>query len=80
MEDLLHARNPGYIFKYPFFILDYKGKELQNALDEFISIPTIPCGLKEMAKKIQEGKLATPKEMAYMEGYRKFRATHFTNI
>ncbi|WP_109997042.1 hypothetical protein [Candidatus Cardinium hertigii] len=78
MEDLLHARCPGYIFKYPFFILDYKSKELQDALDEFRSIPVLPCGLKEMAKKIQAGKLATPKEMAYMEGYRKFRATHFT--
>lgn len=77
MEDVLHCRFPAP-FKYPFFILDYKDKELQNALDEFIAIPTIPCGLKAMARKIKKGKLATRQEMADMEGYRKFRQTHFT--
>ncbi len=77
MEDLLHSRHPGHTFKYPFFILDYKEQELQNALDEFMSIPTIPCGLKKMAKKIQVGKLATPEEISYMEGYRGFRSAHF---
>ncbi|AWN81998.1 hypothetical protein [Candidatus Cardinium hertigii] len=79
MEDLLHCnRSCSTRFKYPFFILDYRKECVQCALDEFIALPTLPCGLKEMAKKIKTGKLATPEEIVYMEGYRKFRETHFT--
>ncbi len=40
--------------------------------------PTVPCGLKEVARKVKHGTLATKEEMAYMEGYRTFRKTHFT--
>ena len=65
-------------YKYPFFILDYKQKEVQNALTKFIAEPTIPSGLKEMAGKVKNGTLATKEEMSYMEGYRAFRKTHFT--
>ena len=65
-------------YKYPFFILDYKNEYVQVALDEFIGLPMIPCGLREIAKKVKEGKLATKKEMDYMEGYRTFRKTYFT--
>ncbi|WP_165941948.1 hypothetical protein, partial [Cardinium endosymbiont of Culicoides punctatus] len=65
-------------YKYPFFIIDYKDKEVQRALDKFISIPTIPEGLKEIAHKVKNGTLATKEEMAYMRGYREFRKTHFT--
>ena len=65
-------------YKYPFFIIDYKEKAVQKALDKFIATPTIPCGLKEMARKVKNGTLATKEEMAYMEGYRQFRKKHFT--
>ncbi len=74
MEDLLHYSFPNFC-KYPFYILDYKAA--QYTLNKFISIPTLPCGLKEMAKKIKDGTLATPEEMAYIEGYRTFCQTHF---
>ncbi|MBX9890454.1 MAG: hypothetical protein K2X94_04245, partial [Amoebophilaceae bacterium] len=65
-------------YKYPFFILDYKDKSIQEALDKFMAEPTIPCGLKALARKVKNGTLATKEEMAYMEGYRQFRKTHFT--
>lgn len=65
-------------YKYPFFILDYKDQLIQKALDKFIAMPTIPCSLKEVARKVKNGTLATKEEMAYMEGYRTFRKTHFT--
>ncbi|MCG8340340.1 MAG: hypothetical protein MI674_03645 [Cytophagales bacterium] len=83
MEEMLRSRFPtpdilSTLYKYPLFILDYKEKLVQEALDELIALPTIPCGLKEMAKKIKKGKLATAQEMKYMEGYREFRKTHFT--
>jgi hypothetical protein len=67
-----------YPFQYPFFILDYKCPSIQDALNELIAMPTIPCGIKEMARKVKNGTLATKEEMAYMEGYRQFRKTHFT--
>ncbi|WP_339044619.1 hypothetical protein [Cardinium endosymbiont of Tipula unca] len=31
-----------------------------------------------IARKVKNGTLATKEEMAYMEGYRTFRKTHFT--
>jgi len=65
-------------YKYPFFILDYKDKSIQASLDKFIAEPTIPEGLKDLARKAKNGTLATKSEMAYMEGYRQFRKTHFT--
>ncbi|HLP35182.1 MAG TPA: hypothetical protein VK133_04315 [Amoebophilaceae bacterium] len=79
IEDLFKCFYPiRYNLQYPFFILDYKNPYLQCALDELIAIPTIPCGLKEMARKVKKGTLATKEEIAYMEGYRTFRKTHFT--
>jgi hypothetical protein len=65
-------------YKYPFFILAYKNKSIQEALATFIAVPTIPEGLKAIARKTKNGTLATKEEMAYMEGYRQFRKTHFT--
>ncbi|MBX9889904.1 MAG: hypothetical protein K2X94_01385 [Amoebophilaceae bacterium] len=65
-------------YKYPFFILDYKDKSIQEALDKFMAEPALPCGLKDIARKVKNGTLATKEEMAYMEGYRQFRKTHFT--
>ncbi|TDG95472.1 hypothetical protein CCPUN_03730 [Cardinium endosymbiont of Culicoides punctatus] len=65
-------------YKYPFFILEYKNEIIQEALNKFIAEPTIPEGLKEIARKIKNGTLATKEEMAYMRGYREFRKTHFT--
>ena len=69
--------------QYPLCILDYslgynQAALLHGMLDELIALPTIPCGLKEMAQKIKKGKLATAQEMKYMAGYREFRKTHFT--
>ncbi|MBX9890138.1 MAG: hypothetical protein K2X94_02630 [Amoebophilaceae bacterium] len=64
--------------KYSFSIIDYKHPDLQRALDRLIEIPTLPCGLKTLARKVKNGTLATKEEMAYMEGYRQFRKTHFT--
>ncbi|WP_109997054.1 hypothetical protein [Candidatus Cardinium hertigii] len=65
-------------YKYPFFIIDYKEAAIQVALNKFIAAPTIPEGLKEIARKVKNGTLATREEMAYMEGYRTFRKTYFT--
>ncbi|MDD9140083.1 MAG: hypothetical protein NQ127_04190 [Candidatus Cardinium sp.] len=65
-------------FKYPFFILNQEDKDLQKVLHRFIALPTIPCGLKEIAKKILAGTLATPQEMEYMKGYIAFRKKYFT--
>ena len=78
MQDLLQLYYPMRHIKYPFFILDYKEPAVQQALDKFIAVPTIPDGLKEMARKIKDGTLATQEEMDEMEGYRAFRKTHFT--
>ena len=69
--------------QYPFFILDFKfgaKKALlfHQVLDALIALPTIPCGLKKMARKAKNGTLATKQEMAYMQGYQEFRKTHFT--
>ena len=68
----------GLPFKYPFYILDYNNPGLVSALNAYIAEPTIPCGLKALARKVKNGTLATKEEMAYMEGYRQFRKTHFT--
>ncbi|WP_243518320.1 hypothetical protein [Candidatus Cardinium sp. cBcalN1] len=65
-------------YKYPFFILDYKEEAIQKALNKFIAEPTIPEGIKEVARKVKDGTLATKEEMNYMQGYRTFRKTHFT--
>lgn len=65
-------------YKYPFFVLDYKDNSIQQALDKVINLPTLPCGVKAIARKIKEGTLASKEEMAYMEGYRTFRKSHFT--
>ncbi|WP_243018655.1 MULTISPECIES: hypothetical protein [Candidatus Cardinium] len=65
-------------YKYPFFILDYKEEAIQKALNKFIAEPTIPEGIKEVARKVKNGTLATKEEMDYMQGYRTFRKTHFT--
>ena len=65
-------------YKYPFFILDYKDKAIQQALDKVIKLPTLHCKVREIAQKVKNGTLATKEEMAYMEGYRKFRKNHFT--
>ncbi len=65
-------------YKYPFFILDYKKKDIQEALNKFIAEPTIPEGIKAIALKVKNGTLATKEELDYMEGYRTFRKTHFT--
>ena len=79
-EDLFHCLySTGFRgVKYPFFILDYKDPTVQHALNELIKIPTIPCDLKQLIRKVKNGTLATKEEMAYMEGYRQFRKTHFT--
>ena len=85
MEEMLRSQLPipgnipsSILYNYPLFILDYKKELVKLALDEFVALPTIPCGLKEMAKKIKQGQLATVREMEYMKGYREFRKTHFT--
>ena len=65
-------------YKYPFFILDYKDKAIQKALDRLINLPTLPCMVRTVAKKVKAGKLATKEEMACMEKYRNFRKSHFT--
>ena len=77
LYQLFTCRFPTF-YKYPFFILDYKDKSIQAALDKFIAESIIPCGLKALARKVKNGTLATKAEMAYMEGYRQFRKTHFT--
>ena len=85
LYQLFRCEIPGFyehpfttFYKYPFFILDYKDKSIQAALDKFIAEPTIPDGIKALARKVKNGTLATKEEMAYMEGYRQFRKTHFT--
>ena len=65
-------------YKYPFFILDYKDKSIQKALDRLINLPTLPDSVRTVAQKVKSGTLATEEEMAYMEKYRNFRKSHFT--
>ena len=78
LMELLFCCKPLAYFKYPFFIINYKDKEIRKALNRFIALPTIPCALKDMAQKILVGKLASKEEMEYMKGYLEFRKTHFT--
>lgn len=77
LEEFLKCKFKGP-FKYPFFILGYKRKDVQSALDKFIAEPTIPEGLKALARKVKQGTLATKEEMSCMEGYATFRKKHFT--
>lgn len=77
VEDMMRC-NPKFGYRlYPFYILDYKDETIRDRLSGLISVAAIPCGLKEMARKIMEGTLATKEEMENMEAYRIFRQTHF---
>ncbi|MBX9890480.1 MAG: hypothetical protein K2X94_04380, partial [Amoebophilaceae bacterium] len=78
IEDMMRSNHMfGSKFKYPSFILDYEQQAIQDNLQRFLEVAAIPCGLKEMARKIKQGTLATEAEKEAMEAYRVFRQTHF---
>lgn len=80
LEDLLYSPLPlsQYYPRYPFGVLQYNSFMIHEELDDFIALPTVPCGWKEMARKFKKGTLLTPEEMAYLRGYQQFKQTHFT--
>jgi hypothetical protein len=81
LEDLLCSTLPllsRYYPKYPFCALHHNNFMIQDWLDDFIALPTIPCGWKEMARKFKEGTLLPEEDMEYLRGYQKFMQTHFT--
>ena len=63
--------------RYPFFVTFYKSYHIQENLDHFIDLPTVPSDWKTMAKQLKTGTLLTKQEMSYMNGYRDFIHTHF---
>lgn len=82
LEELLYSSVPLARWKaqypsYPFYVTWYKSLHVQEQLDRFIALPTVPSGWKELAKQLKKGTLLTKQEMNYLKGYQEFLGTHF---
>lgn len=77
MQDLIYCSIGRLFHKYPFFILDHKVNEVQQALDKLLAIPSLTCGIHFMTKKIKRGSLATPREMDRMQFDVQLHKTRF---
>jgi hypothetical protein len=80
LEDLLHSALPfsSYYPRYPFCVLQHKSFMIDEWIDAFLALPTVPCGWKEMARKFKKGTLLTSEDTKYLRGYQRFMQTHFT--